>query len=324
MPNAQSARSIIGWLLLSIAFGFTGVIQASELPLENNPLVIGAISHKAKKHIEFSQPLADYLAENLKDFGYTHGKVVVAKNVAQMSEMLRAGQVDLVSETVFSALELEEAGAEMFLRRWKNGVGFYSSLIFVRQGRGLSSLDDLKGRTIVFEDRESTSGYFLPASLLINRGYELVELSSLSETAPHDKIGYVFAKEILNTANEISISSWVFRGVVDAGAFSSVNWNEDEDLPDQFRKRLTILHESLPFPRGIMLIRPGMSAPLKAAIKELLLTAEQSDTGTAALRRYQKTRRFDELNANARQAIRLAAKLRDLTEAKLQPSAGPK
>lgn len=316
MSHFIPTRFFLGWLFCFAVVSFSASAQMAE-----KPLVIGAISHNAKKHIEAAQPLADYLAMHLKSFGYTHGQVVVARNVDEMAELLRTGRVDLVSDTIFSALELQEkAEAKPFLRRWKKGVGVYSSLVFARQDSGLETLDDLKGKVIAFEDRESTSGYFLPASLLLKRGYELVELSSPGAEVPAGKIGYVFAKEMLKTADEISISSWVYRGVVDAGALSSVNWNDDKDLPEQFRTEFTVLDESMPFPRSILLIRPGMSEQLTSALKMLLINAEWEALGQIALKAYQRTRRFDELNDSVQMAQQLADMLRDILQTGLSDS----
>jgi phosphonate transport system substrate-binding protein len=125
---------------------------------------------------------------------------------------------------------------------------------------------------------------------------------------------------MLKTADEISISSWVYRGVVDAGALSSVNWNDDKDLPEQFRTEFTVLDESMPFPRSILLIRPGMSEQLTSALKMLLINAEWEALGQIALKAYQRTRRFDELNDSVQMAQQLADMLRDILQTGLSDS----
>ena len=296
-------------------FALTGSSQANkfqdDIALIKKPFTIGAISNKAKKHIKFATPLADYLAAHLSHYGYNNGRVVVVKTANEMAELLKKGEVDLVSETLFSALKLQQqAGAKLVLKRWKNNVGVYSSVIFIRKDSDITSLEDLKGKIIAFEDQESSSGYFLPATMLASKGYELHKLSSLDQPVPEDKIGYVFAKDILRAANEISISSWVYRRVVDAGAFSNINWNEDEDMPWKFRSELKILHESELYPRNLLLARPDMKQSEQEAIKKILMSAETTEEGKKALVRYQKTRKFEELDQDAFNALHRASALK--------------
>lgn len=298
-------------LLLTCPIDSRANVPADDVSLVKRPFTIGAISQKAKKHIKFATPLADYLASHLSHYGYNKGRVVVVKTAKEMAELLKKGEVDLVSETLFSALELkEQAGAQLLLKRWKNKVGVYSSIVFIRKDSGIASLEDLKGKVIAFEDPESSSGYFLPATMLINKGYELHKLSSLDQPVPKEKIGYVFVKDQLKAANEISISSWVYHSVVDAGAFSNINWNEDEDMPRRFRSDLEILFESELYPRNLLLARPNMDGAEQEAIKQVLKTAETTEKGKKALRRYQKTSKFEELDQDAFDALHIASELK--------------
>jgi len=281
--------------------------------------VVGAISDDARKHIEFTQRLADYLAENLEHYHLSKGRVVVSKDAKAMGEMLKTGQIDLVSETLFTALEMQEKyGAEILLKRWKKGVETYSSVIFVRQDFDFQSLDDLRGKVIAFEDRFSTSGFFIPAAVLLKKGYKLIELDSPNSPVPHDGIGYVFVKELLARGNEISIASWVSRGVVDAGAFSDVNWNDTDDMPDELRKELEIIYQSQDFPRSLQLTRADLDPQIKLIVKKLLLQADQAAKGQKALKKYQKTAKFQELNGTDQEKITLALAFKRLLDKHLE------
>jgi len=309
-------------LLLILLLALTRPLQAydvhNEEPSIKRPFVIGAISNKAKKHIKFTSPLANYLATRLSHYGYGQGKVVVVQTINEMAELLRTGQVDLVSETLFSVLELQEkTGAKLLLKRWKNNADAYSSVIFVRKDSNISSLDDLRGKIIAFEDRASSSGYFLPVTMLLSKGYELHSLSSPDQPVPEGKIGYVFAKDILKVANEISISSWVYRRVVDAGAFSNLNWDEDEDMPWKFRSEIRILLESDPYPRNLLLARPSMEEQERNEIKQILLTAHTTKKGKKALKRYQKTSKFEELDKGSLGTLHKASTLKTIIKTQL-------
>lgn len=298
-------------LLLTYPMDSRANVPSDDTFPKKRPFTVGAISEKANKHIKFATPLADYLASHLSQYGYNKGRVVVVKTANEMAELLKKGEVDLVSETLFSALELQEqAGAQLLLKRWKNKAGVYSSIIFVKKDSGIVSLEDLKGKVIAFEDQESSSSYFFPASMIVNKGYELYKLSSLDQPVPKEKIGYVFVKEQLKAANEISISSWVYHSVVDAGAFSNLNWVEDEDMPRRFRSNLEILFQSELYPRNLLLVRPDMKYREQEAIKRILKAAETTEKGRKALRRYQKTSKFEELDQDTFDALRTVSVLK--------------
>ncbi|WP_084705436.1 PhnD/SsuA/transferrin family substrate-binding protein [Vibrio mexicanus] len=159
--------------------------------------VVGVVSSKPVKAFERAQPLANYLAANLSQYGYSKGDVKVARNLRELERWLKRGQVDIFSETAFTAYELESSNlADILARHWKNGSAEYHSLFFARVDSNISSFDDLVDKIVTFEDRLSTSAYYLPATTLVNEGYRLSEVSSPREAPPKGTIGYFFADEL--------------------------------------------------------------------------------------------------------------------------------
>ena len=282
------------------AAGSKGEVNEQGATNTRNTIVIGRVSTNPKKHFKHLKPVADYLAANLHDFGIDEGKVLFAKDNQQMIRYIKQGKVDLITETVFSAVEFRnKTGADIALRRWKKGVAEYSSLIFARKDSGITSLEGLVGKTIAFQDAGSSSSFFIPASILIQNGFPLIQLDHPRETPPAHAIGYVFANK------EINISAWVNKGIVDAGAFSNLDWNNEEDMPDSFRAANNIIYQSIAFPRGVELFRPDIDPALKQQIIQILLTAHETEEGQRALKAYQKTKKFDELS-DSTDSIRLA------------------
>ena len=269
-------------------------------------IVVGRISEDPKKHYPRLKRLADHLASNLKGFEPTSGAVVVAKDLETMAGYLRSGQVDILSETPFSALRLvEETGAEILLREWKKGVAEYRTVFFVHRDSDINTFKDLVGRIIAFEDKGSTSAFLVPLSVLKREGYDLVRLSSPRRAPPRDKIGYAFA------LGEINIAAWVATGIADAGAFSDLDWKEVVRTPEKIKNDLRIFFTTKPIIRSVVVVRGDMSAQLKDRIKNVLVTMHADAEGREVLKEYYKVKRYDEISGGAAQSLERLQRLLD-------------
>lgn len=263
-------------------------------------LVIRRVTTDSSQTHKQLKPIVDYVAGHLKELGITEGSVLSAKNHEEMFRYLKEGKVDWVQKTVFEALMyLREAGAEIALRSWRQGIPSYHTVIFSRSDGPVSSLKDLVGKKIAFEDAGSASAYFVPAATLRRANFKLVELSSPREKTPEGRIGYIFA------GDELSITAWVHRGLADAGAYHNQNWSSPKDTPDSMRKNLKAFYVGKPMPRMIELLRGTLEPRTKARIKEVLLRAHEDSAATEALVAYgPATKKFDEFIGQAKRARR--------------------
>lgn len=229
-------------------------------------------------------------------------KVVVAKTNLQLSNWVKSDQVDIVSETVYTSDDLiKYSHAEMIARRWKNGVANYASLFFVHQDSDIHTLDDLVGKVIVFEDRNSTSAFLLPVSALIEQGYPLHEVTSPRDLPPADKIGYFFSDEFSSAGGESNMMSWVHRKIVSAAAFSDIDW--EKEIPAPIKEQLRVIYTSPSVPRAFMLVRPDMDPVLKQAISQVLFLADQDPSAALPLKKYKETAKFDPITDDIEQSI---------------------
>ncbi len=300
-------------LLLS---GFPPITFAQESDAGNTDLVlvIGKVSSNPKNHYKRLKPIADYAVSKMGDLGYTHARVLIARDRDELVRFLKQGKVDWVTDTPFSAMEIHEnSGAELLLRRWKKGVPEYHTVFFARKDSGIESIGDLKGKTIVFEDPDSTSAYYIPAEILIRQGFNLVRLKSPKETPSKDAVGYVFAGQ------EITMSTWVYKGIVDVGAFSNLDFIKEKSSPSLFRGKFTILHRSKNYPRNIELVRKNLPEVVKQRLKEILLHAHEDSGAVIALKEYRKTARFDELDAESLLSLQGCISIRALVDETLNP-----
>lgn len=289
-------------------------VWAEDAGLRERTLVIGKVSSNPKKHYRYLKPMAEYVITHMEDLGIDRVEVLMAKNNRQMIRYLKQGKVDWVTETVFSAVEYEQkAGAEVLLLKWKKGVATYNTVFFARKGTGIKKLQDLEDKTMTLQDKGSSSGFFIPVALMIDAGLELVELQSPREKPPKGTVGYVFGKE------EINMSTWVHKGVVDAGAYANLDWEKEDHTPTSFKKNMYIFHQSEEFPRALELVRKDLRPEVKQRLKSALLAANNDPEAKSVLKAYQKTSRFDEIGDDVNYGIKRARSILKIINQELNP-----
>lgn len=294
---------IITILLCAILFLLSAEVIA-EAGHKKETLVIGRISDNPEKHHNGLNLLVNYVTSHMLDLGITKSSVLIAKDLPELISYLKEGKVDWVSDTPYAALLLaEETGAEIILRRWKKGVPNYYTVFFTRNDNAIDSLLDLKGKKIAFEDPSSTSAYFLPLSFLKSKGLDMVKLSSPRENIDKEKVGYAFA------GGELNITTWVYKGLTDAGAFNNKDWEDPTCTPEAFKANLKIIDKTTLFPRSVELIRYGIHPKIKNRIKEILLNADKDPNAEEALRAYSRTKKFDEFKDDVKNELIEAQKL---------------
>ncbi len=253
---------------------------------EPQAIVLGDISDDPGEVIEGSQPLAEYLAAQLQDFGIVEGRVRVAADADEMVALLKDGEVDLYFDSVYPATLISDAsGAQPILRRWRFGVESYYTVIFANAESGVAAVEDLPGHIIALDNQLSTSGYLLPAVYLEEAGLNLVGKATYDEPVAEDEVGFVFSYDDENTLQ------WVLSGLVAAGATDDYHY--EVVFPDTAKETLNVLAKTESVPRQVVVARPNMDPALLDAIRQILTTAHESEAGQAALEPFQ-TSRFDE------------------------------
>ncbi len=259
-------RKLVSFLALTLV-AFVALLAGAFA----GTLTIGRVSNEPEKTHRQLKPILNYVVSKLHDVGISDGSILIAKDQDEMVRYLKQGKVDWVQKGVFEALVYSrEAGVDIALRSWREGVPTYYSVIFVRKDSGMRSLKDLVGKKIAFQDRGSTSAFFVPSAILRKAGFKLVELSSPRDKVPAGKIGYVFAgKELL------TITTWVHRNLADAGAYHNQNWSKPSDNPEGMKKDLKIIYQGKPMPRMIEMLRKDLDPKIKSMIMDVLLHAHE-------------------------------------------------
>ncbi|MBK8024668.1 MAG: phosphate/phosphite/phosphonate ABC transporter substrate-binding protein [Chloroflexi bacterium] len=306
LPRKILLVSLISLLLFSLLFSLSAAIHAQDDGAgQRTTIILSDIDDNAVEVIELLQPLADYLAVGLADFGIDAGDVMVAPNMETMITWLADHEVDVLFDSPYPAMVMrQEAGAVPVLRRWKDGVEAYHSVFFAMQTSDLTSIEDLQGQVVAFDSPQSTSGYMLPKAYLLEAGLTPVEAAEPNANVADDEIGYIF------TESDETTIQWVISGRVAAGV---VDNNIYAEIPEGARQRMVILAETIDVPRHVVILRPGMDRALQEAIMELLANLDEDEAGQAILEGIE-TARFDQFPEGPEAALDKLQNLFDLVQ----------
>lgn len=274
---------------LAICLGSTTSVQADD---DAAVLVLGRVSDDPKSQYESMKALVDHVAGRMADVGIHEGRVLIASDALQMASYLRRGRVDWVSETGAGAMLLKQrADAQTLVLSERNGIRRYRTIYFTRRDGEVKSINELRGHRIAFQNRTSTSAYFIPAMELLDQGMSMEILGSPFDVPAKDSVGYVFAR------TERNIATWVHKGLVDVGAVSNLDWTNPEHIPEFFKSDFVILRESAEVPRGVEMVRKDLNPVVRARLHEVLLGMAEDPAAASALESYHQSLRFLDLDA---------------------------
>jgi len=291
---------------LAACGGGQNIVSQDEPTVESvavRAIVLGDISDDPAEVIEGTQPLADYLASQLGEYGITEGQVRIATSTNEMIQLLAKGEVDLYFDSTYPATLISDAaGAKIILRRWRFGVEEYQSVIFASEASGITSIDQLPGHMVAMDAPYSTSGFLLPSVHLMENGLSLKGKKSAGEAVAADEIGFVFSYDDENTLQ------WVLSGLTAAGVTDDYNF--DVAFPEDARAHLVELARTEYIPRQVVVIRSGLDDGLVQSIVRVLTTMHETEAGAAALEPFQ-TSKFDEFPEGIQSAT---ARMREMME----------
>jgi len=275
---------IAGGIIVIAAIVFFSISQEnpdvinSDLKQPTSSISIGTIHRDAAKMTDRFQPLADHIANKLSDDSETYrGTVIIPESQVEMINLINNHEIDIYIDSPIIGMKInEDAKMSPALFAWKDNAKSYHSVFFALNSSEIMSLDDIEGTTIIFEDSESTSGYFLPLYHLMQMGYAVGTESS-------DDVSYQFSLDDENTA------IWIIEGRGDIGVVSNLDF---EDIPDNARNDLKIIGTTDELPRQIVFFRDGLD--VDSELIEILL--ELDGTEVPKVLKPSKLNKFSKLN----------------------------
>ena len=260
--------------------------EKAPQPLNVKSLTMGLVFQNLNEPVP--EPLREfvgYVARKLSSTPVIAGTVMVAPSALQLVKLLEEKRVDFYMESPHATYLINRLGsATLLLRRWKGGMGEYRSIIFASKENGLARVEELRGKMIAFEDAGSTSGYFMPKLLLLNKRLMLTEKPGLDAKVSAKEIGYIFA------GSDKNILNFVLAKKVAAGAFSNDDY---AGAGEKEKAAIAVLAETTSMPRHLVSIRKDLPQPVAKRLKEILLAMHEDAEGRAILQRADNTTRFD-------------------------------
>jgi phosphonate transport system substrate-binding protein len=252
-------------------------------------LTLGLVSETNRSVIEeHFRDFVRYVARRLWSGTEIEGKVVVASTPFELVKLLEQRRVDFYMESVYPTYTINyvHGAGKMLLRRWKGGMVEYQSLIFTNRESGVRWLEDLRGKTIVFEDPSSTSGYLLPKIFLQRNGFTVVQKRGFDPHASPAEVSYLFAY------SQKKLVDLVLKKEAAAGAFSN---DDHAKLSDQKKSEIAVLAQTERIPRHLVSVRSDLPDAVAGRLEEVLLAMHEDPEGRRILNKTDQTTKFDQL-----------------------------
>ena len=275
--------------IAALVCGFFAANAAEQAPERVQPQTVslGIVSEINQSLIaDHFSDFVRYVGGKLSSASDIEGKVVIAPTPFQLARLIEQRKVDFYMESPYPTYLVNDVQgvARLMLRRWKGGMAEYRSLIFTKKNGEINRLEDLRGKVLVFESPESTSGHFLPRHFLTRKGFKFIDKSRFDPYASPTDIGYLFA------GSQEKVVDWVLTKKAAAGAFSDDDYAR---LDEKKRSDIIILAETERLPRHLVSVRKDFSLALADRLAKILLSMHENDQGRKILKNTDDTTKFD-------------------------------
>lgn len=202
-------------------------------------------------------PLADYLSRETGE----KVSLVIARDFEAFKEAVRAGQLDFAfaNSLIYVQLKKDINLEPLALSSEPMSGTRFRGIIITRKDSAITNLQDLKGKKLIFVDKDSAAGYIFQMLLLSKAGFDVHK----------DFVTLPFAKKHDN------VTMAVFSKAADAGGI------REDDL-DKMRgkvdlSQIRIIGYTDYFPNWPVFSMPKLNKATEAKIRAALLKLKPND-----------------------------------------------
>jgi phosphonate transport system substrate-binding protein len=239
--------SLLVFASLALGAAEPAVIRVSAIP-----------DAEPSKLLTVFEPLAAYLS------GATGAKVefVPVAKYELTVEGLAARKLDLVWFGGYTSVQAVRAckGNAMRIAMREQDAQFRS--VFISgAASGITTLQQLKGKTFAFGSNSSTSGHLMPRSFLLDAGIEPESFfAKFNFSGAHDKTAKL-----------------VESGAVDAGAMNILTWQRMLDKKEIDPAKVAVFWTTPPFADYCWVVRKDLGGDLPAKLQTALLALDPAN-----------------------------------------------
>jgi len=267
---------------------FVGFAQDGDVP---DTLVLGMVpSREADAIVDSLEPIAQMLEERL----LIPVETFVSTNFVGLVEAMGTGRVHVGMFGPAGLVQAMDAhGAEVILASVRQGSTTYRSQFNVRCDSGITSFDDLRGKTIAWVDPGSASGYQFPyVTLVTEYGID-----------PDTEMTGIFA------GSHDAAMLAVYLGDVDVAVTFGGSPGSDgrttieADHPDVM-EQVCILGYSVDIPNDGMVVLPDLDSDLKQQIADAFIEIANTPEGKELTQALFNVTEFAPVDASAYDVVR--------------------
>lgn len=173
----------VGIVLIATALVVAGSVFGQTLGTRAKPIYMLLVPSTDATGLE---DRGQQIAEKLYDETGLYIEVSLQADYTAMVEAFASSEGDtlglVTTDQYIRIYALTDGNIAPRLAAVRNGYSYYFSRIYVPRDAGIDSLEDLSGKTWIYSDRGSTSGYVLPKMLFDKLG---IRFSGIVESGGH-------------------------------------------------------------------------------------------------------------------------------------------
>ena len=234
-------------------------------------------------------PLTEYLTKETGE----KVSLVIPKDFDAFKALVTSGQVDLgfANSLVYVQLKKDSAIDPLALSAEKKAGTRFRGIIIARKDGGIEKIQDLKGRKLIFVEKDSAAGYIFQMLLLTKAGLDVhKDFTTLPFAKKHD-----------------NVTMAVFNKAADAGGIRDDDLDKMKDKVDL--SQIKIVAYSDYFPNWPVFATPKLNKGAASKIKAALLKLKPGDPEAEKILGAAKLAGFTTVSDKDYDQLRQAAKL---------------